>query len=149
MVNRAGVECGQAEVRRAVHEAPILRTQRDVSQNREIGAAAVCEHTGGLTLRAWNRSECVAGGIEDQRTSFCQHVRANPEPGRSWNTEHKAACCLVYIGLNSRESGRSKKLLRVAIIAVDRLGCEPAVEVISVDDEKATGVRAALSYAMT
>src|SRR6266542_5935873 len=120
MVNRVGVESCHAEVRRAVHEATILRTQRDVSHNWEIGSAAVCEHTGGLTLRAWNRSEWVSGGIKDQRSSFCQHIWTNPEPGRSWNTEHKAACCLVNIGLKSRASGGSKKLLRVPVIAVDR-----------------------------
>ncbi|HTS56638.1 MAG TPA: hypothetical protein VMH03_03770, partial [Terriglobales bacterium] len=60
--------------------------------------------------------------------------------------EDKASGRLINIGLNSRESGRSKILLSVPVVTVDAFCCQPAVERIPVTDKKAACIGASLGW---
>src|SRR5580700_1213997 len=78
--------------------------------------------------------------MKDQAAASAKNIRT--EPGDS---EGKAYYGIgggcVHVGLNSRKAAGRKILLGIAVPAVIRLAREPAVKVIAISDEKATGVR--------
>ena len=98
--------------------------------NRKVGATAIHEHRR-LALCTRERFEWVAGWIKDQRSSSARTYGlilnlAVRQP------KDEAAVAWWNIGLNSRKFSGGKVLLRVSVIAVKRLGCEPPVDVIPI-----------------
>lgn len=140
-----GIERCQPKVRCAVHQTTKFGTQGDMPEKWEIGTTAVGKHTGSLALRSGDAGEGVARRIEDERTSLCEEIGAESKPRGRRYAEDKASGRLMNIGLNSRESGRSKILLSVPVVTVDAFCCQPAVERIPVTDKKAACIRASLS----
>ena len=147
MGNCVGVKGGQAEIGGIVDEAPILSAQGDAFEKWKVGATAIGKYAGSLTLCAGNGSEPVARRIEDERASFGEDVRTHPEFHGHRHADDEAAGRLVNVGLNSGQS-RREILLRVSVIAVDSIGCEPAIEMVAVTNEKTAGVRTSLRYAL-
>ena len=110
----------------------------------KIGATTVHKHARGLALSAHHRSEIVSCGIEHQRASLREDIWTNSEPRRCWHSKNQSASGLVDIGLNPRESRRLKKLLALAIVAVDGLSSEPAVEMVAVSHQEPASFGASL-----
>src|SRR5258708_37307965 len=57
---------------------------------------------------------------------------------------HQRTCSLVHISLHTERAGGSEILLGVPGVAVTCIGRQPPIEVISIAQEKATGVRGML-----
>ena len=67
------LQAGEIEVWRLVHIPSVLCSQRDVSREGIIGAAAIHECSFGLK-RCTGKITCTAGGIKNQRSTSAQHV---------------------------------------------------------------------------
>lgn len=142
------VKRSQTEVGCVVNESPIFGPQRDMPEQREVRSATVGKHTDRLPLRSRNAAEAVPGGIKYERATFGEHLRADFKPSRCRHMNDEAAGCLMDIGLNSRKSCGREVMLGVPVVAIYRFRGNPAVQVVSVTDEKAAGVGASLGCAL-
>ena len=140
MGNRVGVQLFDPEVGCAVHQAAILRSQRDMIEDWKVGSSSVGKHADGLLLCSCNRTESVAGRIEHQRSSLREDVGMDPESCRSWEAKDETSGGLMNVSLDPGKSGGRKEVLGIATVSVDALPSEPAVEVISVANQKATRI---------
>src|SRR5580692_8592281 len=87
--------------------------------------------------RMRSRLRCPLGEIST--SAAAQNVRI--EPGyRERKTYSDIGCGCVHIRLNSRKPTRRKIPLGVAVIAVVRFAGEPAIEVITVPNEKSASL---------
>ncbi len=123
-----------------VNIAPILSTQREVSGQCVIDASAIEESTLCLSICAGHEAARVARGMKHQTAAAAQNVSIKPGY-REWKAYNHIGGGCVDIRLDSRESTGRKIPLGVAVITVVRFAREPAVEMITVPNEKSAWTR--------
>src|SRR3981081_312258 len=116
---------------------------------RKVGSASVSKHADGLSLRAGDSSESLAGRIKHQRSALREYVRMDPEPCGSWQTKDQSSGSLMDICLDSGGDARCKILLRIATVSVDTFPGKPAVEMIAVTNQETTRLSATLRRTLT
>src|SRR5581483_387244 len=77
-----GIQSAETEVWSAIDQPAVLRPQRDMPNDRKIGAASVNKNTGRLLLCTGNRTEQIISGIKDQGPALGKNVGTDPEPAR-------------------------------------------------------------------
>src|SRR5579872_1525754 len=130
-----GVEGPDPKIGVFVDIAPVLGAQREVSGQCVIDACAIQERTFCLSISAGQEAARVGCWMKYQTATTAQNVRIKPGyPERK--TYNQVGCGRVHIRLNSREPTRRKIPLGVAVIAIVRFAGKPAIEVITVPNEK-------------
>src|SRR5580658_9893302 len=102
---------------------------------RVVDATAVEKSTFRLRISARHKAARVARGMKHQAPASAKNVGIEPaNPERKAYNRSGSGC--VDVGLNSRQSAGREILLGIAVVAVVCFCGEPAVDVITVADEK-------------
>jgi hypothetical protein len=102
-----------------------------------VGAGAVNECTSSLGRSSCEVAASIPGRIEHQSAAASQRIGLNPGKARKFH--HSRASDLVDVGLYA--SPRTPEVdLTIAVIAVVTFGCEPAVDVVAIAEQKPAGV---------
>jgi hypothetical protein len=104
-----------------------------------VSAATIHERCSGLALRSGNKPSRVTRGIEDEGTNTREDEGIESENAVR-RRHHESTCGLVHISLHTERAGGSEILLRVPGVTVTGVSGQPAIEVIPIAEEKATGV---------
>jgi len=136
-----GIQSREIEIRRFVHIAAILSSQREVPSESVVCTGAVNECASRLGCRTGEAATEIPGGIEYQGSAACQRIRLKPGEARQFH--HSRASDLVNVGLHASTSG-AEVHLRVAVVTVICLGGEPAVNVVAIAEQKSARVGSVL-----
>src|ERR1700733_2485923 len=133
------VECPDAKIGIFVNVTSIFSEQRPVSGQRVVDPTAIEKSTFRLGISAGHKAAPVAGWMKHQTAASAKNIGVHP--GYS---ERKVYNCVsrgrMHVRLNSRKSACREILLGVAVITVVCFAGEPAVEVITVTNEKPAGI---------
>jgi hypothetical protein len=110
-----------------------------MSGQRVVDATAVEESTFRLSISAGHKAVRVAGWMKHQAATSAENVGIeSADPERKAYNRIGSGC--VHVGLNSRQSASREIPLRIAVVTVVRFAGEPAIEVITVPNEKTAGI---------
>src|ERR1700728_1984815 len=133
------IECPDAKVGIFVDIAPILGAYRPMPGQRVVDATAIEKSTFRLGVSARQKAPRVARWMKHQTPAPAKNVGIEPaNPERKAYNRSGSGC--VDVRLNSRKPASREILLGIAVVAVVCFRGEPAVDVITVADEKPAAI---------